>query len=130
MQNMMPTRRSLVQLFPGFILPANVDLTLIPPPCPPVYLVIIPGGASDPECTHVILKEKEYEQQLRKISVAEQEARNAKYDADQEIRQVRSDAQSRVSAAVAEADQRVKALEQELAMAQKEAKSLWETALS
>ena len=82
----------------------------------------VPGGASDPECTHVILKEKEYEQQLRKISVAEQEARNAKYDADQEIRQVRSDAQSRVSAAVAEADQRVKALEQELAMAQKEAK--------
>ena len=81
----------------------------------------VPGGASDPECTHVILKEKEYEQQLRKISVAEQEARNAKYDADREIRQVRSDAQSRVSAAVAEADQRVKALEQELAEAQKEA---------
>ena len=80
----------------------------------------VPGGASDPECTHVILKEKEYEQQLRKISVAEQEARNAKYDADQEIRQVRSDAQSRVSAAVTEADQRVKALEQELSMAQKE----------
>lgn len=80
----------------------------------------VPGGASDPECTHVILKEKEYEQQLRKISMAEQEARNAKYDADREIRQVRSDAQSRVSAAVAEADQRVKALEQELATAQKE----------
>ena len=80
----------------------------------------VPGGASDPECTHVILKEKEYEQQLRKISVAEQEARNTKYDADREIRQVRSDAQSRVSAAVDEADQRVKALEQELAMAQKE----------
>lgn len=81
----------------------------------------VPGGTSDPECTHVILKEKEYEQQLRKISVAEQEARNTKYDADREIRQVRSDAQSRVSAAVAEADQRVKALEQELAEAQKEA---------
>ena len=81
----------------------------------------VPGGASDPECTHVILKEKEYEQQLRKISVAEQEARNTKNDADREIRQVRSDAQSRVSAAEAEADQRVKALEQELAEAQKEA---------
>ncbi len=81
----------------------------------------VPGGTSDPECTHVILKEKEYEQQLRKISVAEQEARNTKNDADREIRQVRSDAQSRVSAAEAEADQRVKALEQELAEAQKEA---------
>lgn len=80
----------------------------------------VPGGVSDPECTHVILKEKEYEQQLRKISVAEQEARNTKNDADREIRQVRSDAQNRVSAAVTEADQRVKALEQELAMAQKE----------
>ena len=81
----------------------------------------VPGGQSDPECTHVILKKKEFEQQIQKISMAEQEARNAKYDADREIRQVRSDAQSRVTSAEAEADQRVKALEQELAKAQKEA---------
>lgn len=81
----------------------------------------VSGGASDPECTHVILTDKEYTQQLQKISVAEQEARNTKYDADREIRQVRSDAQRRVSAAETEADQRVQALEQELAKAQKEA---------
>ena len=85
------------------------------------YYKDVPGGASDPECTHVILTDKEYTQQLQKISVAEQEARNTKYDADRKIRQVRSDAQSRVSAAETEADQRVKALEQELAKAQKEA---------
>lgn len=85
------------------------------------YYKDVPGGASDPECTHVILTDKEYAQQLQKISVAEQETRNTKYDADRKIRQVRSDAQSRVSAAEAEADQRVKALEQELATAQKEA---------
>ena len=81
----------------------------------------VSGGASDPECTHVILTGKEYTQQLQKISVAEQEARNTKYDVDRKIRQVRSDAQSRVSAAETEADQRVKALEQELATARKEA---------
>lgn len=40
----------------------------------------VSGGASDPECTHVILTDKEYTQQLQKISVAEQEARNTKYD--------------------------------------------------
>ena len=80
----------------------------------------VSGCASDPECTHVILTDKEYTQQLQKISMAEQEARNTKYDADRKIRQVRSDAQSRVSAAEVEADQRVKALEQELAEAQKE----------
>lgn len=80
----------------------------------------VSGGASDPECTHVILTDKEYTQQLQKISVAEQEVRNTKYDADREIRQVRSDAQRRVSAAETEAEQRVGTLEQELATAQKE----------
>jgi len=46
------------------------------------------GGRSDPECTHVILTEGEYDRLLQQISSAEQEARNTKYDADKEIRRV------------------------------------------
>ena len=38
----------------------------------------VPGGQSDPECTHVILPLKEYDGLLQKISQAEQETRNEK----------------------------------------------------
>lgn len=34
------------------------------------YYKDVPGGASDPECTHVILTNAEYNQQLREISAA------------------------------------------------------------
>lgn len=80
----------------------------------------VPGGASDPECTHVILTNKEYNQQFREISAAKQETKNIKYDADREIQRAQSDAQRRVLAAEAEAGQKVEMLEQELAKAQKE----------
>ena len=80
----------------------------------------VPGGNSDPECTHVILRKTEYEKQLREISAAEQKARNTKYDADREIQRARNDAQHRVSTAKAEAEQRAEAMEQELAEGQKE----------
>lgn len=36
----------------------------------------VPGGQSDPECTHVILKLKEYEKMLHEQARAEQEARS------------------------------------------------------
>lgn len=85
------------------------------------YYKDVPGGASDPECTHVILTNAEYNQQLREISAAKQETRNTKYDADREIQRAQGDAQRRVSAAEAESEQRVRALEQVLATAQKEA---------
>lgn len=81
----------------------------------------VPGGQSDPECTHVILTRKEYGKQLQEISAAEQKARNIKYDADREIRKVQSDAQRRVLTVEAEARHKVETLEQELAEAQKEA---------
>ena len=80
----------------------------------------VPGGNSDPECTHVILTRTEYEKQLREISTAEQKARNTKYDADWEIQRAKSDTQRRVLAAEAEAGQKVETLEQELAEAQEE----------
>lgn len=81
----------------------------------------VPGGQSDPECTHVILTRKEYEKQLREISAAEQKARNIKYDADREIQRVQSNAQRRMLATTAEAEHKVETLEQELAEAQEEA---------
>ena len=40
------------------------------------------GGQSDPECTHVILSLKEYNDLLREISQAKQEARNERSKAD------------------------------------------------
>lgn len=42
----------------------------------------VPGGQSDPECTHVILSLKEYNDLLREISQAKQEARNERSKAD------------------------------------------------
>lgn len=80
----------------------------------------VPGGNSDPECTHVILTRKEYEKQLREISAAEQKARNTKCDADREIQRAQSDAQRRVLTAEAEVGQKVETLEQELAEVQEE----------
>ena len=38
----------------------------------------VPGGHSDPECTHAILTLQEYNELLRKISAAEQDARDRK----------------------------------------------------
>lgn len=43
------------------------------------------GGLSDPECTHVILTEREYRDLLRQISDAQQEARTTRIDAQREI---------------------------------------------
>lgn len=41
----------------------------------------VPGGHSDPECTHVILAEAEYAKLLRQLSDAEQKARITKSEA-------------------------------------------------
>ena len=44
----------------------------------------IPGGCADPECTHVILTMKEYEEQLRRIAAAEQETQATKREAEKQ----------------------------------------------
>lgn len=81
----------------------------------------VPGGQSDPECTHVILKEKEYSQLLKERAQAEQESRNTRHDADRAIQRAKSEAQRQVQQIDAEAQQRVSDMEQELAKAQREA---------
>ena len=45
----------------------------------------VPGGQTDPNCTHVILTMNEYSELRRKISVAEQDARATKHDAEKAV---------------------------------------------
>ena len=54
------------------------------------------GGLSDPECTHVILTEREYRDLLRQISDAKQEAKITRIDADKEIREAQWGADRKV----------------------------------
>ncbi len=75
----------------------------------------IPGGRSDPECTHVILTLEEYEGQLRRIAAEEQEARSTKYSAERAIEAARQDARYTAQKAAEEAQQTVKAMEATLA---------------
>lgn len=74
----------------------------------------VPGGQSDPNCTHVILAANEYDDLLRKISVAEQNVRTTKHDAEKAIAQAERGAQYKAQQAAQEARQSVEAMEAEL----------------
>lgn len=80
----------------------------------------VPGGYSDPECTHVILTESEYAELLQQISNAEQETRNTKYDADKEINRIQREAQSRIAHMERETEKTVEEWEKALADEQRE----------
>ena len=80
----------------------------------------VPGGYTDQECSHIILTKKEYDQQLREISAAKQEALNTKYNADREIQEARNAAKSQIAAAESGASKKVADLERALAAEQKE----------
>ena len=54
----------------------------------------VPGGQSDPECTHVIMTLKEYDKLLQEKARAEQEARSTKYSAEREIEEAKRAAMS------------------------------------
>ena len=75
----------------------------------------LPGGSSDPECTHAILTKKEYEELLRKIATAEQEARNVKYDAEKQIREAQQNARYEAQKAAEEAQKVVDGMKDTLA---------------
>lgn len=75
----------------------------------------VPGGYSDPECTHVILTLKEYDQILRKKERAEQEARSTKYDAEKAIEAAKREAYYTAQKAAEEARQAVEDMEDALA---------------
>lgn len=75
----------------------------------------VPGGQSDPECTHVILTKKEYDQIYREKAIAENEASRTKYDAERAIADAKREAQYTAQKAAAEAQQVVEAMEADLA---------------
>ena len=69
----------------------------------------VPGGQSDPECTHVILTEAEYIKLLRKISDAEQDARTTKVEADKELKTAKWEAERKAQEAALKANQAIEA---------------------
>ena len=69
----------------------------------------VPGGHSDPECTHVILTEAEYAKLLRQLSDAEQKARITKAEADKEIREANREADRKAQEAALKANQAIEA---------------------
>jgi len=75
----------------------------------------VPGGQSDPECTHVILTLKEYDKLLQEKARAEQEARSTKYDAERAIDKAKRDASYTAQKAAEEARQTVTGIESALA---------------
>ena len=75
----------------------------------------VPGGQTDPECTHVILTLKEFNQILQGKARAEQEARTTKYNAERELEKVKKDARYTAQKAAEEARQVVEGIQGELA---------------
>lgn len=80
----------------------------------------IQGGAYDPECSHVILTKKEYEQLLAEKSRAELLSRDVRTKAEHAIQQAQSQARLRIQNIETSTQKRVTALEQELSKAQEE----------
>ena len=74
----------------------------------------LPGGHSDPECTHVILTLQEYDQLLREKSMAEQEARAARDQAAREVAAADRRASQEAYRAAQEAQEKVEAIRGEL----------------
>lgn len=74
----------------------------------------VSGGASAPDCTHVILTAKEYAELLQKKAQAEQKSQDIKSQAEKAIKKVQSDALSRIHASDNAAQQRAAAMEQAL----------------
>ena len=71
----------------------------------------VPGGQTDPECTHVILTLKEFNQILQGKARAEQEARTTKSNAERDIEKVKRDARYTAQKAAEEARQAVEGIQ-------------------
>lgn len=80
----------------------------------------VPGGQSDPECTHVILTETEYAELLQRISDAEREASSAKAKAIQEIGEAERKAKETVGENNRKANQTIAAWKEALEKEQAE----------
>lgn len=69
----------------------------------------VPGGYSDPECTHVILTLKEYDQIIREKRQAEMDTGIAKSNADKLVAEAKSNAAYTAQQARQEAQEQVAA---------------------
>ena len=74
----------------------------------------VPGGNSDPECTHVILTKREYEKLVRDEADAERRAIIAKSDADKEISRAKSEARYEAENAAEKARKKMEDIAAEL----------------
>lgn len=81
---------------------------------------LVPGGHSDPECTHVILTLKEYDALLAEKSKAEQQSMTIKNEAARSIQRIKREAEHQMYQAGLDAQQRAESMEQELAEARAE----------
>lgn len=77
----------------------------------------VQGNHEDPECTHVILTQKEYSELLREIHYSEYEAREAKRTMEKEIREAKRGAEYQVSLVRAETDKELAAMQKALGRA-------------
>lgn len=81
---------------------------------------LVPGGYSDPECTHVILMLKEYTQLLKAIKDAETSRENALLRREEKLREAQREAEARLNAVKQSAEQEIEQIKSELADAQEE----------
>ncbi len=80
----------------------------------------VPGGYSDPECSHVIFTIDEYKAVKNKVKNAEDEARIAESNSEAAIKKMKRESDSHIQAAKETAQKSVEAAELKLAKAQKE----------
>ncbi len=81
----------------------------------------VPGGYSDPECTHVILTMEEYKRLHQEKEQAERKVQETKYAAERKISQAEADSRYRIQRAEAEAKAQIEAIQAELEKAQRNA---------
>lgn len=80
----------------------------------------VPGGCSDPECSHVILSKREYDVMMRENLRLEKEAENTKQQAAASIRKAQTEANRQVFQAQEKADEEIQKMIEEVERANAE----------
>lgn len=80
----------------------------------------VPGGYSDPECTHVVLTKKEYDVLLAKLDQDEKDIQNIKTQAAASIRQAEANADKKIKNIQEQSDQAVKEMTEKMELANAE----------
>lgn len=80
----------------------------------------VPGGCSDPECSHVILSKREYDVMMRENQRLEREIGNTKQQAVASIRQAQTDANRQIRQAQEKLDEAIQKMVEEVERANAE----------